>query len=86
MPLAQEAGADAIHVSAGSAFPHPDNPAGGFHPRDVLRTYDTMLSSGSHTFRNYLLFRVWPFSRIVEKRWATPSTASRGGTFPTRGR
>ena len=25
----EEAGVDAIHVSAGSTFPHPDNPAGG---------------------------------------------------------
>ena len=78
----EEAGADAIHVSAGSAFPHPDNPAGGFHPKDVLRTYDTMLSSGSHTFRNYLLFRVWPFNRIVEKRWATPLDRVEGRNLP----
>ena len=27
-----------------------------------------MLSSGIHTFRNYLLFRTWPFSRILEHR------------------
>jgi 2,4-dienoyl-CoA reductase-like NADH-dependent reductase (Old Yellow Enzyme family) len=27
-----------------------------------------LLSSGRHTFRNYLLFRTWPFSRIVEHR------------------
>ena len=29
----EEAGVDAIHVSAGSTFPHPDNPAGGASPR-----------------------------------------------------
>src|SRR5581483_8329608 len=45
------------HVSTGSSFPHPHNPAGGF-PLDVaLRIYDTMLSSGVHTFRFYLLLR-----------------------------
>jgi 2,4-dienoyl-CoA reductase-like NADH-dependent reductase (Old Yellow Enzyme family) len=53
----QEAGADAIVVSTGSMFPHPRNPAGGL-PVDVAAdTYDTMLSSGLYTFRNYLLAR-----------------------------
>jgi 2,4-dienoyl-CoA reductase (NADPH2) len=38
-------------------FPHPRNPAGGL-PVDVAAdTYDTMLSSGLYTFRNYLLAR-----------------------------
>jgi 2,4-dienoyl-CoA reductase-like NADH-dependent reductase (Old Yellow Enzyme family) len=54
---AEEAGADAIVVSTGSMFPHPRNPAGGL-PVDVAAdTYDTMLSSGLYTFRNYLLAR-----------------------------
>jgi 2,4-dienoyl-CoA reductase-like NADH-dependent reductase (Old Yellow Enzyme family) len=53
----QEAGADAIVVSTGSMFPHPRNPAGGL-PVDVAsETYDSMLSSGLYTFRNYLLAR-----------------------------
>jgi 2,4-dienoyl-CoA reductase (NADPH2) len=53
----EQAGADAIHVSTGSMFPHPRNPAGGL-PVDVAGdTYDTMLSSGLYTFRNYLLAR-----------------------------
>lgn len=53
----QEAGADAIVVSTGSMFPHPRNPAGGL-PVDIAdETYDTMLSSGLYTFRNYLLAR-----------------------------
>jgi 2,4-dienoyl-CoA reductase-like NADH-dependent reductase (Old Yellow Enzyme family) len=53
----EEAGADAIHVSTGNIFPHPLNPPGGT-PLDVAaRTYNTMLPSGVHTFRNYLLFR-----------------------------
>jgi 2,4-dienoyl-CoA reductase (NADPH2) len=53
----EEAGADAIVVSTGSMFPHPRNPAGGL-PVDIAdETYDTMLSSGLYTFRNYLLAR-----------------------------
>ena len=60
----EEAGADAIHVSTGSMFPHPRNPAGGL-PVDVASdTYDTMLSSGLYTFRNYLLAR-WAILRPV---------------------
>jgi 2,4-dienoyl-CoA reductase-like NADH-dependent reductase (Old Yellow Enzyme family) len=64
----EQAGADAIHASSGNTFPHPDNPGGVFSAKDVVATYDVMLSSGIHTFRNYLLFRTWPFSRILERR------------------
>lgn len=53
----EEAGADAIHVSTGSLFPHPLNPPGDFPIEEARRWYDLMLSSGIHTFRNYLLFR-----------------------------
>jgi 2,4-dienoyl-CoA reductase-like NADH-dependent reductase (Old Yellow Enzyme family) len=63
-----EAGADAIHVSAGNTFPHPDNPAGDFPVKDVAAAYDVLLSSGIHTFRNYLLFRTWPFYKLFERR------------------
>ncbi len=48
---------DAIHVSSGSFFPHPRNPAGGFPVAEQIKSYDSMLSSGQKTFRNYLLFR-----------------------------
>lgn len=48
---------DALHISTGSSFPHPHNPAGDFPLQDALRVYDTMLSSGVHTFRFYLLLR-----------------------------
>lgn len=53
----EAAGANAIHVSTGSLFPHPLNPMGGFPLDTATRTYDTMLSSGIYTLRNYLLFR-----------------------------
>jgi 2,4-dienoyl-CoA reductase-like NADH-dependent reductase (Old Yellow Enzyme family) len=53
----EEEGADALHVSAGSLFPHPLNPPGDFDFDTIARTYDTVLSAGVYTFRDYLLFR-----------------------------
>jgi 2,4-dienoyl-CoA reductase-like NADH-dependent reductase (Old Yellow Enzyme family) len=69
----EEAGVDYLHVSAGTAFPHPRNPAGSFPAKDVVRTYDTLLSSGSTTLRNYLIFRTWPFNRGFQWWWERPS-------------
>jgi 2,4-dienoyl-CoA reductase-like NADH-dependent reductase (Old Yellow Enzyme family) len=66
----EEAGADAIHVSSGNTFPHPDNPAGAFSPKDVVGSYDVMLSSGIHTFRNYLLFRTPGLNKLFGLRAA----------------
>jgi 2,4-dienoyl-CoA reductase-like NADH-dependent reductase (Old Yellow Enzyme family) len=63
----EAAGADAVHVSTGSFFPHPLNPAGGFTPQDLTETYDTMLSSGSKALRNYALWR-FPATRPL-MRW-----------------
>lgn len=54
---AEAAGADAIHVSMGSLFPHPLNPPGDFDFETIASTYDSMISSGSRGFRNYLFFR-----------------------------
>ena len=60
-------GADALHVSTGSLFPHPLNPPGDL-PLDVLAvTYDAMISSGVSGFRNFLLFR-YPMLRPIF-RW-----------------
>jgi 2,4-dienoyl-CoA reductase (NADPH2) len=69
--LAEEAGADALHISTGSMFPHPRNPPGDF-PLDVAtETYDAMLSSGSRVLRNYILFRWFPaLSRFLWHRTA----------------
>jgi 2,4-dienoyl-CoA reductase-like NADH-dependent reductase (Old Yellow Enzyme family) len=69
----EEAGVDALHVSLGNAFPHPRNPAGGFPVEDVVRGYDTMISSGRHTFRNYLMFRTWPLNRLFKRAWEKPA-------------
>jgi 2,4-dienoyl-CoA reductase-like NADH-dependent reductase (Old Yellow Enzyme family) len=50
-------GADALHVSTGSYFPHPWNPPGKFPLAAATETYDTMISSGYYGLRNYLAFR-----------------------------
>lgn len=57
---AEEHGASALHVSSGSFFPHPRNPAGPLPMKEAARYYDVMLSSGEHTLRNYVLFRFAP--------------------------
>ena len=73
----EAAGVDAIHVSSGSFFPHPRNPAGDFPVDELLKTYDTLLSSGTFAFRNYLLFRGKLTGKIFQSRWAR----SRGDTI-----
>jgi len=65
-----EAGVDAIHVSTGSSFPHPRNPAGSDLPVDVLgNTYEQLVSSGLTTFRNFLLFRGNITGALFKKMW-----------------
>jgi 2,4-dienoyl-CoA reductase (NADPH2) len=62
------AGVDAIHVSTGSFFPHPRNPAGIDLPVEQLAaTYDGMISAGEQAFRNYLLFRKLP--DLARRQW-----------------
>ena len=65
----EEAGVDAIHVSGGGYFPHPRNPVGDLPVEDFLRTYDSMISSGENTFRNYLLFRNNLTAAVFHSRW-----------------
>jgi 2,4-dienoyl-CoA reductase-like NADH-dependent reductase (Old Yellow Enzyme family) len=63
-----EDGVDAIHVSTGSFFPHPRNPAGIDLPVEELeKTYDTVISAGDRAFRNYLLFRNLP--DLARRQW-----------------
>jgi 2,4-dienoyl-CoA reductase-like NADH-dependent reductase (Old Yellow Enzyme family) len=54
---AEEAGADALHISTGSFFPHPLNPPGGYPADHVVDNYHTLLVHGRATFRNYVLVR-----------------------------
>src|SRR5919106_5647315 len=65
----EEAGADAIHVSGGSMFPHPRNPAGDLPMDELVKNYQIMLASGSHTRRNYFIFRKWPFRQNFHWQW-----------------
>jgi 2,4-dienoyl-CoA reductase (NADPH2) len=65
-----EAGVDGIHVSTGSSFPHPRNPAGSDLPLDVLsQTYETLISSGTNTLRNFLLFRNGITGEVFRHQW-----------------
>jgi len=52
----EEAGADAIHVSIGSMFPHPQLPSGGFPADELNWWYGGMASSGVRGFLNYTMF------------------------------
>jgi 2,4-dienoyl-CoA reductase-like NADH-dependent reductase (Old Yellow Enzyme family) len=60
----EAAGADAIHVSQGSLFPHPLNPPGDLSLETLTTTYDAMISSGVNGMRNYVLFR-YPLLRPI---------------------
>jgi 2,4-dienoyl-CoA reductase (NADPH2) len=70
-----DAGVDAIHVSIGSFFPHPRNPAGVDLPVDVLvNTYDALISNGETAFRTYLLFRNLP--DLARRQWNDAAPAA----------
>lgn len=62
-------GVDAIHVSSGSFFPHPRNPAGELPVEDFLRVYDSMISSGTKTLRNFLILRNDLTGRLFKRQW-----------------
>ena len=65
-----EAGVDAIHVSTGSAFPHPRNPAGtDIDVKLLAGTYAQLASSGSNTFRNLLFFHGDLTGETFRKAW-----------------
>jgi 2,4-dienoyl-CoA reductase-like NADH-dependent reductase (Old Yellow Enzyme family) len=64
----EEDGVDAFHVSTGSFFPHPRNPAGTDLPIEELTlNYDTMISAGDEAFRTYQLFRNFP--SLARRQW-----------------
>jgi 2,4-dienoyl-CoA reductase-like NADH-dependent reductase (Old Yellow Enzyme family) len=52
----EAAGADALHVSIGSMFPHPQLPSGGFPAEEANWWYGNMVSSGVRAYFNYTLF------------------------------
>jgi len=65
----EEAGVDALHVSTGSSFPHPKNPAGEFPVEDALKTFPSMMASGSNEFLNYLTLRAEPTAKLYQALW-----------------
>jgi 2,4-dienoyl-CoA reductase-like NADH-dependent reductase (Old Yellow Enzyme family) len=81
----EEAGVDAIHVSTGSYFPHPRNPCGSDLPvEDLAKTYDTMISNGEGTLRNFLLFN-GVSGQIARRAWnraAGPPDEIEGKNLP----
>jgi 2,4-dienoyl-CoA reductase-like NADH-dependent reductase (Old Yellow Enzyme family) len=52
----EEAGVDALHISIGSMFPHPQLPSGGFPADELNWWYGGMASSGTLAFMNYTMF------------------------------
>jgi 2,4-dienoyl-CoA reductase-like NADH-dependent reductase (Old Yellow Enzyme family) len=80
-----EDGVDAIHVSSGNMFPHPRNPMGDFPVEVALRTYDTMLSSGVHAYRNYQFFKrpmLRPIFKALWGRTQEPPERIEGAIIP----
>ena len=65
----EEAGADAIHVSSGTTFPHPKNPAGDFPLDQVARVYGVMFGTARYAVRNFFIFKVPPFNTLWRKWW-----------------
>ncbi|HEY7501479.1 MAG TPA: NADH:flavin oxidoreductase [Vicinamibacterales bacterium] len=65
----EAAGVDAIHVSSGSFFPHPRNPAGDLPLDELRKTYAALISSGTSTKRNYLLFSGRLTGDAFKRRW-----------------
>ena len=72
----EEDGADGVHVSAGSTFPHPLVPPGGFPPDELNWWYGGMASGGVRGFfPNYTIFHykilrpifLWLWNRTKKK-------------------
>lgn len=81
-----DAGVDAIHVSTGSSFPHPRNPAGAdLDVKMLSKTYDQLAQSGATTFRNLLLFHGKLTGELFRKQWleaGVPKEQIEGLTLP----
>jgi 2,4-dienoyl-CoA reductase-like NADH-dependent reductase (Old Yellow Enzyme family) len=79
----EEAGVDGFHVSVGGAFPHPRNPPGEMPVGELVKTYDSMVSSGKHLFRNLVAFKTWPLGNLMVKWWERPLKGKfEGNTLP----
>ena len=65
----EAAGVDALHVSTGSSFPHPKNPAGEFPVEEALKTFPSMIPSGANELLNYLALRTEPAALLYQALW-----------------
>lgn len=65
----EEAGVDALHVSAGCFFPHPLNPPGEFPHEETTRVYDVMIPSEMRTFWTFLTLRFKWLQPIYRYLW-----------------
>jgi len=69
--MIEQAGADVLHISTGSQFPHPFNPLGPFPVAEASRTYQSMIASGKFVFTKFLFFRyglLQPLGRWIWSR------------------
>jgi 2,4-dienoyl-CoA reductase (NADPH2) len=62
-------GVDSFHISSGSTFPHPRNPAGDLPLNDLRRWYDGMLSQGTRAPMNYAIFSNPLLGRAFQQLW-----------------
>ena len=65
----EQAGADALHVSAGSMFPHPLVPPGGFPLDEANWWYGGMASAGVRGYLNYTVFHFKTLRPIFRWLW-----------------
>ena len=65
----ERAGVDALHISTGSFFSHPRNPAGDMPVEAALSAFDTMISSGTRELRNYLMLSTPIGARLFRHSW-----------------
>jgi len=85
----KEDGVDAIHVSSGSSFPHPKNPAGDLPVDELQKTYESSSPAARWGFRNYLLFRGKLTGDLFKKNWEDargPKDQIEGLNLPMRAR
>lgn len=76
----EQAGADALHVSAGSLFPHPLVPPGGFPLDEANWWYGGMASSGVLGYLNYTVFHFKILRPLFRMLWNRTKK-----DFPTEG-
>ena len=65
----EDEGADALHVSMGSIFPHPQLPSGGLPPDELNWWYGGMVSSGIRGYFNYTLFHFKALRPVFMFMW-----------------